>query len=91
MDLKTETCCRPHNDLIMPLTLQGATPATIAVRNNTCCIGISSPELEDLAKAGEENRAQKCSTRELSLILAKNIILGEIDQRPIQWGGTFSW
>jgi len=32
---------------------------------------LSADELQDLALAGQEDRAQKCSTRELSLILAK--------------------
>jgi pseudouridine-5'-phosphate glycosidase len=45
-------------------------PATIAIKNGICRIGLSSEELEDLAKAGEEGRAKKCSTRDLPLIMA---------------------
>lgn len=73
------------------LGYQGATPATIAIMDGTCRIGLDAEELKDLAKAGEEKRAQKCSTREISLFLAqyncsKNT---RIDQQPQhQWGGT---
>ena len=61
------------------------------MKNGDCCIGIGSAELEDLAKAGEEKRAQKCSTRELPLILAKNSIglLEQTEGRLNQWGGTY--
>lgn len=45
-------------------------PATIAIKNGICHIGLSPEELEDLAKAGEEGRAKKCSTRDLPLIMA---------------------
>ena len=45
-------------------------PATIAIKNGICRIGLSPEELEDLAKAGEEGRAKKCSTRDLPLIMA---------------------
>ena len=64
---------------------KGVTPATIAVRDGVCRVGLSSEELVDLAKAGPEGRAKKCSTRELSLIMASH------DKRntgPHQWGGT---
>jgi hypothetical protein len=40
------------------------------MKNATCRIGLDPDELEDLAKAGQQGRAQKCSTRELSLFLA---------------------
>jgi pseudouridine-5'-phosphate glycosidase len=42
----------------------------IAIKNGTCRIGLSPEELEDLAMAGEEGRAKKCSTRDLPLIMA---------------------
>lgn len=74
------------------MIVQGAVPATIAVMDGSCRIGLSSSELQDLAKAGEEGRAQKCSTRELSLILAKQNIRNSIgDEQPHQWGGTKSF
>jgi pseudouridine-5'-phosphate glycosidase len=49
----------------------GVVPATIAVRDGICKIGISEEELHDLARAGEEGRAYKCSTRELPMIIAR--------------------
>jgi pseudouridine-5'-phosphate glycosidase len=52
-----------------------------------CCIGLSSEELQDLAKAGGEKRAQKCSTRELSLIIAKQRSIKGRYEVPHQWGG----
>eukprot|EP00536_Pseudo-nitzschia_multiseries_P001115 jgi/Psemu1/180250/e_gw1.14.260.1 len=51
----------------------GVVPATIAVRNGVCRVGISGDELEDLSRAGEEGRAKKCSTRDIP---------------PAQWGAT---
>lgn len=60
------------------------TPATIAVRDGVCRVGLSSEELTDLAKAGEERRATKCSTRELSLIMAK---AKKQSGGEHQWGG----
>lgn len=35
-------------------------------------MGLTDTELEDLARAGPEGRAEKCSTRELSLILSQH-------------------
>lgn len=56
---------------------QGVTPATIAVKNGLCRIGLSFDELEDLATSG----AKKCSTRDLSTFLAASSNKG-------QWGAT---
>jgi len=64
--------------------VQGVTPATIAVRDGVCRVGFSSEELVDLAKAGPEGRAKKCSTRELSLIMASQT---KHHAGPHQWGG----
>ena len=64
---------------------KGVTPATIAVRDGVCRVGLSSEELVDLAKAGPEGRAKKCSTRELSLIMASH---DKHNTGPHQWGGT---
>mmetsp|Transcript_19907 Transcript_19907/g.43254 ORF Transcript_19907/g.43254 Transcript_19907/m.43254 type:complete len:403 (+) Transcript_19907:154-1362(+) len=47
----------------------GVVPATVAVKNGVCRVGLSEEELEDLARAGEEGRAEKCSTRDLPMIL----------------------
>ena len=62
-------------------------PATIAIKNNQCHIGLSNVDLEDLARSGQEGRATKCSTRELSLFLAKNHPPLS-SQHPTQWGAT---
>ncbi|CAB9507132.1 Pseudouridine-5'-phosphate glycosidase [Seminavis robusta] len=68
---------------------KGAVPATIAVKNGVCHVGLTGDELEDLARAGEEKRAQKCSTRELSLILARHRLAENTrGRRPHQWGAT---
>jgi pseudouridine-5'-phosphate glycosidase len=64
---------------------QGVTPATIAVMDGVGRIGLTPDELQDLAKAGEEKRAQKCSTRELSLVLG---VRDNQTNEPHQWGGT---
>jgi pseudouridine-5'-phosphate glycosidase/sugar/nucleoside kinase (ribokinase family) len=65
------------------LRSKGVEPATIAVRDGVCRVGITPDELEDLARAGGEGRAQKCSTRELSLILA--------NQKGCDFSGTSQW
>jgi pseudouridine-5'-phosphate glycosidase len=66
---------------------QGAIPATVAVKDGVCCIGLSIEELQDLAKAGGEKRAQKCSTRELPLIMAKHRSVEGRHAMPHKWGG----
>lgn len=68
------------------LRSKGVEPATIAVRDGVCRVGLTPDELEDLARAGGEGRAQKCSTRELSLILAKQ--KGCDFSGGHQWGAT---
>ena len=49
------------------LSDKGVTPATIAVVNGQGKVGLSSEELQSLAKAG--SAARKCTTRELSLLM----------------------
>jgi hypothetical protein len=66
--------------------LQGVTPATIAVRDGVCRVGLTFEELVDLAKAGPEGRATKCSTRELSLMMANSS--RNVEKDGHQWGGT---
>lgn len=67
------------------LRSKGVTPATIAVRDGICRIGLDWDELEDLARAGEEGRAKKCSTRDLPMILAMPKVSSS---RGHQWGAT---
>lgn len=66
---------------------KGVTPATIAVKDGIFQVGLSSEDLSDLAKAGSEGRASKCSTRELSLLLGKSS-LGVKKGEGHQWGAT---
>ena len=66
----------PHNVTLAHqveqiLRERGVEPATIAVRNDTVCIGLTRDELEELSQAGAQGLAVKCSTRELSLFLAQ--------------------
>jgi pseudouridine-5'-phosphate glycosidase len=49
---------------------KGVVPATIAIRDGVCRVGLSEEELYDLARSGEEGRAQKCSTRDLPMMIA---------------------
>jgi len=63
---------------------RGVIPATIAVKDGIFRAGLHPDELENLAKAGEENRAIKCSTRDLPL-MASNITRSE---ETVQWGAT---
>jgi pseudouridine-5'-phosphate glycosidase/sugar/nucleoside kinase (ribokinase family) len=43
-----------------------------AIKDGVCRIGLTVQEIEDLALSGPQNRSVKCSTRELSLLLAKH-------------------
>lgn len=65
---------------------QGVTPATIAIKNGICRIGLDEEEMKDLAKAGEEGRAAKCSTRDLPVILGS--WKDENAATAPQWGAT---
>jgi pseudouridine-5'-phosphate glycosidase len=72
------------HDLESILRKKGVTPATIAIKDGICRIGLSQDEIEDLALAGQENRAKKCSTRDLPVILAKQ----KSSDSENQWGAT---
>ena len=69
----------------------GVVPVTIAVRDGVCRVGISEEELYDLARAGEEGRAQKCSTRDLPMMLATYAAVSATSQEKTtktMWGAT---
>ena len=68
------------------LRSRNVTPATIALKDGVCRIGLDRKELTDLAKSGEEGRAQKCSTRDLPLQIAMADATENV-RRP-QWGAT---
>ena len=68
---------------------KGVIPATIAVKDGIFRAGLELDELENLAKAGEENRAIKCSTRDLPLMASNNIITTQqTSDETVQWGAT---
>jgi len=73
------------------LRKQNVTPATIAMHQGVCRIGLSQDELEDLAIAGPEGRAHKCSTREMSTFLMRSSPSFQRQQhsnsKPL-WGAT---
>ena len=76
------------------LRRQDVVPATIAIRDGICTVGLQKNELEDLAKAGEEGRAEKCSTRDIPIVVAAsrnrhgtNTVV-ETKSRPVLWGAT---
>ena len=48
----------------------GAVPATVAVLDGVCCVGLDDDELEMFAKAGPQ-RVQKCSRRDLAAVVAR--------------------
>jgi len=50
---------------------KGVVPATIAVSDGTCRIGLSEHELHELARTGGSGSARKCSTRDVPLLLAQ--------------------
>jgi len=63
---------------------RGVIPATIAVKDGIFRAGLEPDELENLAKAGEENRAIKCSSRDLPLMATNTARSDE----TVQWGAT---
>lgn len=71
------------------LRSRGVEPATIAIKDGICRVGLSETELEDLAKAGQEGRALKCSTREIPLVVAKHLAnnKGQTTGKSF-WGAT---
>lgn len=77
-------------DLSKIIRSRGAVPATIAVKDGICRVGLTLDELSDLAISGVEKRASKCSTRELPLILAKHKMMLESNtpSTSSQWGAT---
>lgn len=70
------------------LRVKGVVPATIAIRDGICQVGLSSEELEDLARAGEEGRARKCSTRDLPMMIANANKAGKQHRSGHLWGAT---
>lgn len=68
---------------------QDVTPATIAMHQGFCRIGLSEDELEDLAIAGTEGRAHKCSTREMSTFLMRSSSPSSSSSKNSNlWGAT---
>lgn len=57
------------------------------MKNGKGQIGLSEADLQDLAKAGEEGRARKCSTRDLPVVMAA-MKGADTTDAPIQWGAT---
>jgi pseudouridine-5'-phosphate glycosidase len=68
------------------LRSKDVTPATIAVKDGVCRIGLDKEELMDLAKAGGEARAQKCSTRDLPIQIAMAYTTEKAGRH--RWGAT---
>ena len=48
---------------------RGGVPATIAIKDGICRVGLDVHEMEDLSLSGAEGRAAKCSTRDLPLVV----------------------
>ncbi len=82
------------NEVSHIIRSKGAIPATIAVNGGMCRVGLTQDELEDLAISGVERRADKCSTRDLPHVIAKQKALvggGGSDTQMIEpqhWGAT---
>ena len=50
----------------------GATPATIAILDGVCCIGLADEELERFAQLGSAGEVRKVSRRDLAHTVARN-------------------
>lgn len=84
-------------DVSQILRSKGVVPATIAIKDGVFKAGLHPDEMINLAKAGEEGRAVKCSTRDLPLVASKyyrNKHNSTIQNRNgfseenVQWGAT---
>lgn len=71
--------------LASQLRERGVEPATIAMRNGVCKVGLSMDEIRDLSQARAEDRVVKCSTREIPLFLARQ---AQNTSDKAQWGAT---
>jgi len=85
-------------ELVSIIRSKGVIPAIIAIKNGVCRVGLTDEEVVDLTMAGEQGRAQKCSTRDLPLLLAKEDSPyfksqkeedRKIHKGEVTWGGTF--
>lgn len=72
------------------LRSKGVVPATIAIRDGVCRVGLSQDELHDLSLSGMEGRAMKCSTRDMPLLLARSRVASNSinSAAKSQWGAT---
>ncbi len=77
------------NDISNIIRSRGAVPATIAVKDGICKVGLTEEEIDDLVVSGMEGRARKCSTRDLPFMLAKRQkSTMDMDTKvKHQWGG----
>jgi len=76
------------SDVANLLRSRGVVPATVAIKDGVFRAGLHEDELRDLAKAGEEGRATKCSTRDLPLIAAKLSANRRGEEDGVLWGAT---
>lgn len=76
-------------DISKIIRSKGVIPATIAVKNGTCHVGLTNEDLSDLVLSGVEGRATKCSTRDLPFLMKRNEQLKDSLQNTgkNQWGG----
>jgi pseudouridine-5'-phosphate glycosidase/sugar/nucleoside kinase (ribokinase family) len=74
-------------DVSQIIRSRGGIPATIAIKDGVCRVGLTSEEIVDLCLAGNEGRAVKCSTRDLPLIV-KMRSSSTSGKGRIQWGAT---
>ena len=72
-------------------------PATIAIKNNICQVGLSKEDIYDLTIANLEHRVEKCTTRDLPFLLSRknhhndsnhNDNTHNNSNSKIQWGAT---
>ena len=76
------------SDVADILRSRGVVPATIAIKDGVFRAGLHQDEMLDLAKAGEEGRATKCSTRDLPLIAAEPSANSWGGEERVLWGAT---
>ena len=62
-----------------------AVPATVALKNGSCCVGLTKQDIMSLCQKGS-NEVMKCSTRDIPILLSQ---MGESDcDGNDSWGAT---
>ncbi len=78
-------------DISKILRSKDVIPATIAVKNGICQVGLSQEDICDLVVSGDEGRASKCSTRDLPFLMKNHGQEYALKKKGLQNDGKYYW